>query len=88
LLAGESENTSALSREHVVAHPVPGLVVVAGGKYTTYRVMARDAVNAAVHAMNERVPPSCTDRIRWSAGPGSRRPGTPGRARRRPPVCT
>jgi glycerol-3-phosphate dehydrogenase len=70
LLAGESENTSQLSREHVVAHPVPGLVVVAGGKYTTYRVMARDAVNAAVHAMNERVPPSCTDRIPLVGGAG------------------
>jgi glycerol-3-phosphate dehydrogenase len=70
LLAGESENTSQLSREHVVAHPVPGLVVVAGGKYTTYRLMARDAVNAAVHAMNERVPPSCTDRIPLVGGAG------------------
>jgi hypothetical protein len=37
LLHGESEQTSKLSREHTVAHPVPGLVVVAGGKYTTYR---------------------------------------------------
>jgi glycerol-3-phosphate dehydrogenase len=70
LLAGESETTSALSREHVVAHPVPGLVVVAGGKYTTYRVMARDAVDAAVHAMNERVPPSCTERIPLIGGAG------------------
>ena len=65
LLSGESENTSALSREHVVAHPVPGLVVVAGGKYTTYRVMARDAVDAAAHALDERVPPSCTERIAY-----------------------
>ena len=48
LLSGESESTSKLSREHVVAHPVPGLVVVAGGKYTTYRVMAKDAVDEAV----------------------------------------
>ena len=47
LLAGESESTSKLSREHVVGHPVPGLVVVAGGKYTTYRVMAKDAVDEA-----------------------------------------
>jgi glycerol-3-phosphate dehydrogenase len=31
LLSGESESTSKLSREHVVGHPVPGLVVVAGG---------------------------------------------------------
>ncbi|MGQ0843727.1 MAG: glycerol-3-phosphate dehydrogenase/oxidase [Sporichthyaceae bacterium] len=70
LLAGESENTSALSREHVVSHPVPGLVVVAGGKYTTYRVMARDAVDAAVHALNERVPASCTERIPLIGGAG------------------
>ncbi len=61
LLAGESEETSRLSREHVVAHAVPGLVVVAGGKYTTYRLMARDAVDAAVHGLDERVPPSCTE---------------------------
>jgi glycerol-3-phosphate dehydrogenase len=47
LLAGESEATSMLSREHAVVRPVPGLVLVAGGKYTTYRVMAADAVDAA-----------------------------------------
>jgi glycerol-3-phosphate dehydrogenase len=48
LLAGESDETSRLSREHAVVTPVPGLVLVAGGKYTTYRVMAQDAVDAAV----------------------------------------
>jgi glycerol-3-phosphate dehydrogenase len=48
LLAGESDETSRLSREHAVVTPVPGLVLVAGGKYTTYRVMAADAVDAAV----------------------------------------
>ncbi|QEC50486.1 glycerol-3-phosphate dehydrogenase/oxidase [Baekduia soli] len=63
LLAGESEGTSALSREHVVAHPVPGLVAVAGGKYTTYRVMAKDAVDAAVHGLERDVPESVTDRV-------------------------
>jgi glycerol-3-phosphate dehydrogenase len=61
LLAGENDDTAKLSREHVVAHPVPGLVVVAGGKYTTYRVMARDAVDEAARALDERVPPSCTE---------------------------
>ncbi|WP_035273969.1 glycerol-3-phosphate dehydrogenase/oxidase, partial [Actinoalloteichus caeruleus] len=40
LLAGESEDTSKLSREHAVARPAPGLIAIAGGKYTTYRVMA------------------------------------------------
>jgi glycerol-3-phosphate dehydrogenase len=63
LLAGESEETSKLSREHVVTHPVPGLVMVAGGKYTTYRVMARDAVDAVAHGLDHRVPASCTDRV-------------------------
>jgi glycerol-3-phosphate dehydrogenase len=61
LLAGESESTSKLSREHTVAHPVPGLVMIAGGKYTTYRLMARDAVDAVAHGLDGRVAPSCTD---------------------------
>ncbi|HET6509627.1 MAG TPA: glycerol-3-phosphate dehydrogenase/oxidase [Baekduia sp.] len=63
LLAGESDQTSALSREHIVAHPVPGLVAVAGGKYTTYRVMAADAVDAAVHGLEEEISPSITERV-------------------------
>ena len=45
-----------------MASPVPGLTVIAGGKYTTYRVMAKDAVDAAVHGMQRKVPPSCTER--------------------------
>ena len=60
LLTGESENTSRLSREHAVAVPQPGLVAVAGGKYTTYRVMARDAVDAAVRGLDAHVAPSAT----------------------------
>ena len=60
LLSGESDATSKLSREHAVAHTAPGLVVVAGGKYTTYRIMAEDAVDAAVHALDAKVPPSVT----------------------------
>jgi glycerol-3-phosphate dehydrogenase len=67
LLSGESEATSKLSREHAVAHTVPGLVVVAGGKYTTYRIMAKDAVDEAVHGLaavlDRRVPPSCTETV-------------------------
>jgi glycerol-3-phosphate dehydrogenase len=63
LLSGESESTSKLSREHAVSHAVPGLVVVAGGKYTTYRVMAKDAVDAAVHGLYVKVPPSVTEEV-------------------------
>ncbi|WP_236246391.1 glycerol-3-phosphate dehydrogenase/oxidase [Streptomyces sp. CC210A] len=63
LLAGESDATSKLSREHTVAHPVPGLVVVAGGKYTTYRVMAKDAVDEAVHGLDRRVAACVTEDV-------------------------
>ena len=63
LLSGESDVTSRLSREHTVAQPVPGLVMIAGGKYTTYRVMARDAVDAVAHGLDGKVPPSCTDAV-------------------------
>ena len=72
LLTGESESTSKLSREHVVGHPVPGLVVVAGGKYTTYRVMAADAVDEAARSMDARVPDSCTDQIPLTGAEGYR----------------
>jgi len=63
LLAGESEETSKLSREHDVARVVPGLVSIAGGKYTTYRVMAADAVDAGAEDLPRLVPPSCTDKV-------------------------
>ncbi len=63
LLAGESEQTSKLSREHLVAHSVPGLVVIAGGKWTTYRIMAKDAIDAAVDALDGKIPRSTTEEI-------------------------
>ena len=70
LLAGESEVSSKLSREHTVAHPVPGLVMIAGGKYTTYRIMARDAVDAVAHGLDGKVAPSCTDVIPLAGADG------------------
>lgn len=63
LLAGESDQTSKLSREHIVTHSVPGLVVVAGGKWTTYRIMAKDAIDAAVDALDGKIPASTTQEI-------------------------
>jgi glycerol-3-phosphate dehydrogenase len=62
LLYGESEATSKLSREHAVAQTVAGLITIAGGKYTTYRVMAEDAVDAAARSLPQRVPRSVTAR--------------------------
>ncbi|NPC97516.1 glycerol-3-phosphate dehydrogenase/oxidase [Nocardioides sp. zg-DK7169] len=59
---GDLGETTKLSREHTVAEPVPGLVLVAGGKLTTYRVMAKDAVDHALRE-DERVPASITERV-------------------------
>ncbi len=70
LLAGESDSTSVLSREHAVASPVRGLTVIAGGKYTTYRVMAKDAVDSAVHGLERIVPVSCTERVPLAGADG------------------
>ncbi|MFD5095443.1 glycerol-3-phosphate dehydrogenase [Amycolatopsis thailandensis] len=63
LLAAKATATTKLSREHAVAHPVPGLVIVAGGKYTTYRVMAADAVDVAVEDLGRPAPSSWTERL-------------------------
>jgi glycerol-3-phosphate dehydrogenase len=63
LLKGESDATSKISREHTVVAPVPGLVLIAGGKLTTYRVMAKDAVDVAARSIEGGVRDSITDRV-------------------------
>jgi glycerol-3-phosphate dehydrogenase len=70
LLSGESEDTSQLSREHAVARPQPGLISIAGGKYTTYRVMAADAVDAAREDIGGDVSDSVTEFIPLSGAEG------------------
>jgi glycerol-3-phosphate dehydrogenase len=60
LLKGESEQTSKLSREHAVIDRGNGLISVAGGKYTTYRVMAEDAVDALDVYLDRDLPRSRT----------------------------
>ncbi|MBU6163527.1 MAG: glycerol-3-phosphate dehydrogenase/oxidase, partial [Actinomycetales bacterium] len=59
----DGSETADLSREHVVDHPAPGFVTIAGGKYTTYRVMSEDAVNEAITDLKRIVPDSCTDSL-------------------------
>ncbi len=63
IAADDSTPTTKLSREHVVDSPVPGLTSIAGGKFTTYRVMARDVVDAAVADFDRWVPASVTDQL-------------------------
>jgi glycerol-3-phosphate dehydrogenase len=52
-LAAPSDNkkpTREISRDHKLIVSNSGLVTITGGKWTTYRKMAEDAVNASVHA--------------------------------------
>src|SRR6201994_2485307 len=62
--------TTKLSREHVVDTPLPGLASIAGGKFTTYRLMARDVVDAAVADLPGPVPPSVTGQLPLLGGDG------------------
>jgi len=66
-LGNGSKPTTKLSREHVVDVPLPGLASIAGGKFTTYRLMARDVIDAAVAGFGRdpggEVPGSVTDQL-------------------------
>jgi glycerol-3-phosphate dehydrogenase len=55
--------TSALSRDHAVIEAPGGMVTIVGGKYTTYRVMARDAVDAAGKSLGRSLPASPTETL-------------------------
>lgn len=48
LLAGEHDDTSDLSRRHAIIESSSGLLSIVGGKLTTYRRMAEDAVDAVI----------------------------------------
>lgn len=61
LIASTAADTTRLSREHAVSTPRPGLVLVSGGKYTTYRLMARDAIDAAIADGGLRQGPSVSE---------------------------
>jgi len=56
-------DTTKLSREHTVDRPVPGFVSLAGGKYTTYRVMAKDAVDMATNDITKLTSESITSKL-------------------------
>ena len=59
----KTSETTKLSREHTVDRPVPGFVSLAGGKYTTYRVMAKDAVDMATNDITKLTNESITDKL-------------------------
>lgn len=55
----ESKSTK-VSREHTVTEVIPGMVAIAGGKLTTYRVMAEDAVDFSLGKALAKAKPSPT----------------------------
>jgi len=55
--------TTKLSREHTVDRPAAGFVSIAGGKYTTYRVMAKDVIDRAVIELRELTADSVTEKL-------------------------
>jgi glycerol-3-phosphate dehydrogenase len=61
--APDARDTTRLSREHSVRPVAPGLTAIAGGKFTTYRVMARDLIDVAAADLPGPVPPSRTDAV-------------------------
>jgi glycerol-3-phosphate dehydrogenase len=59
----KATDTTKLSREHTVDRPIPGFVSLAGGKYTTYRVMAKDAVDMATNDIEKLTSESITSKL-------------------------
>ena len=57
-------STADISRRHLVARSDAGFVSVLGGKLTTYRRMAQDAVDLAVRLRGLSAPPSRTASLR------------------------
>ncbi|KAG4910766.1 Glycerol-3-phosphate dehydrogenase SDP6, mitochondrial [Glycine soja] len=66
-----AKNTESISRDHVVWEDYPGLVTITGGKWTTYRSMAEDAVNAAIKSGKLTPTSICvTNNLRLVGGEG------------------
>jgi len=59
-LDGDESKSTQVSREHTVTEAAPGLVVIAGGKLTSYRKMAEDAVDFALGKERAKENPSVT----------------------------
>ena len=63
LVGGRPGATSKLSREHAIETTVPGFTTIVGGKYTTYRVMAKDVIDEAAKGLGRPIPSSPTATI-------------------------
>ena len=59
-LDGDESKSTQVSREHTVTEAAPGLTVIAGGKLTSYRQMAEDAVDFTIGKDKAKQTPSVT----------------------------
>ncbi len=55
--------TARVSREHRITSVAHGVLAIAGGKWTTYRIMARDLVDTVVEDLGTPAAPCTTDQI-------------------------
>jgi glycerol-3-phosphate dehydrogenase len=62
--ADGASDTASLSRDHTLLVESSGLVTIAGGKWTTYRKMGEDTVDAAAQVAGLGERPSCTATLR------------------------
>ncbi|WIK63834.1 glycerol-3-phosphate dehydrogenase/oxidase [Gleimia hominis] len=60
---GDKTQSTKVSREHTVTAAAPNLTVIAGGKLTTYRPMAQDAVDFALGEAEAKRRPSITENV-------------------------
>ena len=68
--ASDKNETAALSRDHTILISKSGLLTITGGKWTTYRKMAEDAVNQAVVLAGLEERPCLTQTLRLHGGEG------------------
>lgn len=61
--SGAAKNTAALSRGHMIEIDAAGMLTITGGKWTTYRSMAEDAVDQAMKLAGIAATPSITEHL-------------------------
>jgi len=67
----KASDTARLTRDHCIEYSASGLITIAGGKWTTYRRMAKDVVDQAVRRFSLKTRSKCrTDRIFINGGAG------------------
>lgn len=81
------QSSARRSREHTIDISRSGLVTIAGGKWTTYRIMARDAIDAAAHQAGLHFTPSRTATLLLHGADGSDDAEIAALQKERPELC-